>query len=364
MQCGRDVAADKNGLMGKLVRLRVSKRVVRIPDSTQCFEYPVDVPLPRPRIIWYNDPVRNIKSVPLFYRRYIRHCDLFATAAAASADEIGYRNSYQSDDDVVVISDLLEKINHNVDGGNDNDDSIFKIDHMPYDNETTLTPLKEKCSEWNNNKNNQNKLENQMISEERVESTDVLQYPNDFIHYCLFIFHGIYNPNRMLELVGPKEFRVRILMLNYRIREAFQLCISDVKLPRQAIRTFEYFTKDANVIPIHREDLKFLIYELFLHFIVDDGENDSPSSVGEIERFFMADLDYYLFALAYVLYFNNNNSDIERLALTKYAELFGDDVKYADIEMMEKSEVIFNAVSVAFKTTVCQKLFEYEDNFA
>lgn len=339
--------------MGKLVRLRVSKRVVRIPDSTQCFEFPVDVPLPRPRIIWYNEPVRYIKSVPLFYRRYIKHSDAFATN--------NERNSYQFDDDV-VISDLLEKINH--DGNHNNDDSgDFSGDQRSDRFDATKWNINN-----NNNNNNSNEMqiiENQMCSEEQSGTTaDQLKYPNDFIHYCLFIFHGIYNPNRMLELVVAKEYRVRILMLNYRIKEAFQLCISDITVPRQAIRTFEYFTKDANVIPIHREDLKYLIYELFLHFIVDEGQPPNGFVVGEIERFFMADLDYYLFALAYVLYFNNNNTDIERLALTKYAELFGDDVKYADIEMMEKSEVIFNAVSVEFKTTVCQKLFEYEDNFA
>lgn len=309
--------------MGKLVRMRVSKRVVRIPDSTQCLELPVDINLPRPRINLDFEPVRYVKSVPSFYRRFVRKSDLFTKSTAS--------NQQPKDELINSLYTLsLLECNQNVSsersGDKSPDDIIAQLVMNSSPDSVYMTP------------------------EDR--------HPNEFIHYCLFIFHGIYNPNRMLEMVTQKEFRVRILMLNYRIKEAFSLCISDTSNTVQAIKTFEFFTKDSNVIPIHREDLKYLIYELFLHFIGQAG------AIAEIEQFFLNDLDYYLFALAYVLYFNNNNTDVERQALTKYADLFGDDIKYNDMNSLEKADLIFNAVSINFKTTVCQKLFDYEDNFA
>lgn len=271
--------------------------MVRIPDSTQCVEFPVNINLPRPQINLNYEPVRYVKSVPLFDRRFIVKAALF-------------------------------------------DEGSVSADH-------NLTPLDPDT----------------MISSylSSVDSqTHTKQYPNEFIHYCLFIFHGIYNAQHLLDRVRHTEFKVRILMLNYNIKDAFSLCLAETIDAAQAIKTFEYFTKDLNVVPIHREDLKFLIYELFMHFIRHEMD------VGRVERFFAGDLDHYLFALAYVMFFNNNNTDIERQVLVKFADLFGDEINANSNagESLEKSEQIFKATSTNFKSTVCQKLFDYEDNFA
>lgn len=287
--------------------MKISKRVVRIPDSTQCIEFPVDVNLPRPQINLDFDPVRYIKSVPKFNQRFFTNCDIFQLS----------RDCKQNNN---LVREFIK-----------NEMDEFSEDETPDD-------------------------ANRQFSDSILVGNED-QYPNSFIHYCLFIFHGIYKPSKIIEMIKQKEFQVRILMLNYRIKEAFSLCLSDTRDAQQAIKTFEYFTKDSNVVPIHREDLKFLIYELFMHFI------DKQFLIDAIEQFFMKDLDYYLFALAYVLYFNNNNTDVERQVLVKYADLFGDDLDY-NVASLEKSELIFKAVSITFKTNICQRLLNYEDNFA
>lgn len=288
-QCGRDIASDRNGIVGKLVRLRISKRVVRIPDSTQCVEYPVCIALPRPQIALGREPVRYLKRVPRFDRRMVVHRGQFdcgeTPAVTPAADE--------------APTDL-------------------------------------------------------------PDGTDAERYPTDFIHYCLFLFHGVYDAQALLDRVQTVEFRVRILMLNYNIREAFALCLQQTANERHAIRTFEHFTKDLHIVPIHREDLKFLIYELFAQCM----SHGWP--LAAVEEFLLDDMDHYLFALAYVLFFNNNNTDVERQVLAKFTDLFSDELNYNTVtaEWLEKSEQIFAAVSTGFKAIVCQKLFEYEDNFA
>lgn len=177
------------------------------------------------------------------------------------------------------------------------------------------------------------------------------QYPNDFIHYCLFIFHGIYDQERMLEFSVLKEFKLRILMLNYRVKEAFSLCISDIFCSTQIIKIFEFFTKDSSVVPMQREDLKFMIYEMFIHIITN------TLDVNIIEQFFLNNLDYYLFALAFILFFDNNSSEFEGQVLTKYANLF---TGFKTLEPLEKSDIIFNAVSTYFKACICQRLIDYK----
>lgn len=192
--------------------------------------------------------------------------------------------------------------------------------------------------------------------------TDVTTAPKDdqcdFIHYCLALFHGLYDSRNILDTVDRKEFRIRILMLNYHIRNAFTLCIAATQNVRQSTDVFEYFTKDANVVPINRQDLKYFIYELFMHVI------NNSFSVEEVETFFLNDLDHYLFGLAHVLFFNNNNSKLERQVYEKYYCLFGGDVDVTNSspEAFDKSEEIFKNCSVLFKTTICQRIIDY-DNF-
>lgn len=179
-------------------------------------------------------------------------------------------------------------------------------------------------------------------------------YRNEFIHYCLFIFHGIYDPVKILEFATQKEFKIRVMMLNYRVTEAFSLCISDTKTAQQAIAIFEHFTNDSSVVPIHREDLKFLIYELFMHFI------NNKFAIADVEEYLLNDLDSYLLALAYVLYFSNNNSNLERQVTAKYSHLFEGDLDYPNT--LVNTDRIFKTVSVAFKAHICQRLLDRENN--
>lgn len=189
-----------------------------------------------------------------------------------------------------------------------------------------------------------------------------IAFPEDdqcyFIHYCLALFHGLYNSHNILDTVERKEFKVRILMLNYHIRNAFTICIAETRNVHQSTSVFEYFTKDSSVVPINRQDLKYFIYELFMHVI----NNSFP--VEDVETFFLKDLDHYLFGLAHVMFFNNNNSKLERQVYDKYYCLFGGDIEATSSpEAFDKSEEIFKNCSILFKTTICQRIIDY-DNLA
>lgn len=335
-----NLSTDRGGIAGKLVRLRSSKRVVRLPDSNQCVEQPTDVALPRPKIRMNFDAVRYLKSVPKFQMKFIsRECFGLGSSIRRDSDESYNVNSIDSD-------------------GNDE-----------------LSP----------------NLQSLSVS-------DVAPISSDFIHYCLFIFHGIYDPHKLLEYAPLNEFKVRILMLNYYAKEAFALCLSAAKataigdrqqLSTYAIKLFEHFTKDANIVPIHRTDLKFLIHAIFMYFI----RNELP--LEPIEKYFLSNIDHYLFGLAFVLYFNNNNSKLECKVQQKYTHLFSgcaidtcttngdgnmssasDDAdnaaelttdqqrkqsKSAADELTLDFEVIFNSVSTSFKTIICQRLIEFDN---
>ncbi|XP_037026178.1 uncharacterized protein LOC119067371 [Bradysia coprophila] len=274
-QCGRDNVADKPAAAGRLVRLRVSKRVVRIPDQSQCFESPVDVSLPKPKITMDFTPTRYLKCLPMYRPHYVEKCDVM------KEDEDRYKGLSAAQND-----------------------------------------------------------------------------QSEFIHYCLALYHGLYDSRTILDACERKEFKIRILMLNYHIRNAFTICMAETRNVRHSTEVFEYFTKDANVVPINRQDLKYFIYELFMHVI------NNSFSVEEVEAFFLKDLDHYLFGLAHVLFFNNNNSKLERQVYEKYYCLFGGDLEAtADSpEAFDKSEEIFKNCSVLFKTTICQRIIDY-DNF-
>lgn len=325
-QCGREMAAptDRNSIAGKLVRLRVSKRVVRLPDTSQCIDQPVEIALPRPKIRMNYDAVRYLKSVPNFCPEFILKRN-FENQAPPSPE-------YISDD--------------------------------------------YRCRFGMNFKNDQTPI-----------------VSSEFIHYCLFIFHGIYDPHKILDLAIFNEFKTRILMLNYYVKEAFSLCLSTAKntienncdvmkmsaaaataatsspsdnqLPGYVIRLFEFFTKDAHVVPTHRTDLKYLIHAIFMYFL------RNSLSIDILEQFFLANIDQYLFGLAFVLFFNNNNTELERQVQQKYAHLFGGcDANvaaagiqpYLDQELASDLEVIFRHVSTSFKTTICQRLIEFDKN--
>lgn len=393
-QCGRElsVANDRNSIAGKLVRLRVSKRVVRLPDTSQCVDQPMEVPLPRPKIRMNFDAVRYLKSVPKFRSEFISR-DIFDAASrlrVVSDDDDGNSTSSDAADDTKLTNKFA-----------------------------SLNLLSGNNSEWSES------------------ASDQLEISSDFIHYCLFIFHGIYDPHKIIELAALNEFKVRILMLNYYVKGAFTLCLAAAKTTVQTtsipskkivatcdkdgdavvdcerlsdyvIKLFEYFTKDASIVPIHRTDLKYLIHAIFMYFI----RNSMP--LEPIESYFLSNIDHYLFGLAIVLYFNNNNSKLEQQVQHKYTHLFsgcavndsnaynhlyampgataattttinsddsGDENSSSDNandpatpgqcskqrktnndEMMLDFEVIFNSVSTTFKTIICQRLIEFDND--
>lgn len=367
-----NLATDRNSIAGKLVRLRVSKRVVRLPDTSQCIDQPIDVPLPRPKIRMNFDAVRYLKSIPKFRSDFISR-------------------------EIFSFSHLM--------GARQNPST---------DGENSLTP----------------DTEDEMISKQNKSGTsssvDVNENDNivssEFIQYCLFIFHGIYDPHKILELATLNEFKVRILMLNYYVKEAFALCLAASKsaistnqctskrieskmnevdhnsslddfdpdqLSDYVIKLFEYFTKDANIVPIHRTDLKYLIHAIFMYFII----NSLP--LEPVESYFLSNIDHYLFGLAFVLYFNNNNTKLEQQVQQKYTHLFdgcsaNNNVKQlygVDVGVESSSgnvtntgidqhkqndaindeltldfEVIFRNVSTSFKTIICQRLIEFDND--
>lgn len=381
---------DRNSIAGKLVRLRVSKRVVRLPDTSQCIDQPVDIPLPRPKIRMNFDAVRYLKKVPKFHPKFISR-EIF------NSSNVGNYSSFFSDQDK----------------DSDDDDDSIKSDKKVNGQQCNVSAI-------------------------HLDSCDSREITSDFIHYCLFIFHGIYDPHKILDSATLSEFKIRILMLNYYVKETFVLCLSAAKstfahendrivdnsesgaaknlnvtaekkeddqqqqeqqLSEYVIKLFEFFTKDANIVPIHRTDLKHLIHAIFLYFI----ENSLPINL--LEDFFLNNIDHYLFGLAFVLYFNNNNTKLERQVQQKYNHLFsgcdtnntlhrlicgdgdssrdgnitetgsGNDCDSANTELTDADgnnkkaiaddatldfEVIFKNVSTSFKTIICQRLIEFD----
>lgn len=298
---------DRNGYSGKLVRLRVSKRIVRLPDSSQCVEQPIEIPLPRPKIRMNFDAVRYLKSMPKyrpeFISREIFRSPGFADMSPSSENENFDYNSLSSDG---------EQSAPNVSTFTPGFSSKPKQSPSTIPHHTKSLPTKSASGGCDSG------------------------VSSEFIHYCLYILHGIYDAHKILNFTTLTEFKVRILMLNYYVKEAFALCLSAAKdtiamhqsqddvdldnimLTSYVIKLFEYFTKDANIVPIHRTDLKYLIQGIFMYFI------ENSLSMEQLEQYFLNNIDHYLFGLAYVLFFNNNNTKLERQLHKKYSHLFGD----------------------------------------
>lgn len=293
LQCGRELNhPDRNGYAGKLVRLRVSKRIVRLPDTSQCIEQPIEITLPRPKIRMNYDAVRYLKSIPKYHPEFISR-EIFRTVGCVVATPSSENYDYNS---------------------------------LSSDGEINIAPLAHQFST----------MKLSPTSSAKHTTTYDHEVTSEFIHYCLFILHGIYDAQKILSFTTLNEFKVRILMLNYYVKEAFSLCLASAKntiamhqsqddtdldnmmLTSYVIKLFEYFTKDANIVPIHRTDLKYLIHGIFMFFI----GNSLP--LQPLEDYFLNNIDHYLFGLAYVLFFNNNNTELERKLHQKYSHLFGD----------------------------------------
>lgn len=359
-----NLSSDRNGFAGKLVRLKVSKRVVRLPDTSQCLDQPMDVLLPRPKIRMNFDAVRYLKNLPKYRPEFVSH-EIFRSPA-----------------EMAEISPSSDRFDDN--------------SSTPDADEQNVSPLTKRFSAIN--------LSASPVNAPKVSQED--EVTSEFIHYCLFILHGIYDAHKILDFTTLNEFKVRILMLNYYVKEAFKLCLdaakdtiamhqsdddvdlNSVMLTSYVIKLFEYFTKDASIVPIHRTDLKYLIHAIFMYFI----ENSLPMK--SIEVYFLNNVDHYLFGLAFVLFFgDNNNTSLERKVHRKYSHLFGcvtdngigdgnsscntgeDDENGSatdqqsnhridqndNDELQLDFELIFKNVSTSFKTIICQRLIEFDN---
>uniref|UniRef100_A0A0A1XQW8 X-linked retinitis pigmentosa GTPase regulator homolog n=1 Tax=Zeugodacus cucurbitae TaxID=28588 RepID=A0A0A1XQW8_ZEUCU len=204
-------------------------------------------------------------------------------------------------------------------------------------------------------------------AEETAEDVANLQQLRQYIHYCLYVFHGLYNPDKVCDCSKQRlEYRIRTLMLNFKFVDAFVLCLQNCNSASKTLKIFAYFSKDTGSVPLRRQDVKYLIYYLLKHFMA------LRFDMLECERFFLGDLDYYLLELSYVLFFNNNNTMLEHNLNEKFKSYFAQEESQQlnqnrnDAEQvqhkLEDTDVIFDSLSVKFKTIVCQRLMQHCNN--
>lgn len=180
-----------------------------------------------------------------------------------------------------------------------------------------------------------------------------------YIHYCLFLFHGLYDTNKILKFCKNRvEFHVRLLLLNFEHVTAFKACLTTCKSSKDALKLFELFTKDTlSTLPMKKHHIKYCIYYLLQHFL------DKKFEFTDCEQYFMNDLDYYLLELSFVLYLsNNNNFEFEQFFDEKFNNtnhMLLDDVNIQqDVFQLNYIDMIFENLTVKFKTVVCQKLMQ------
>lgn len=341
-QCGLEIQqSDRSGIAGKLVRLRISKRLVRIPDGSQCIEVPTLIKFPCIETSNMTHNIYTLKSLPKYQpscviKSSLMNLPIFNQISGHTTIDSNL-NEFCKDE--LGIPDLIKNIETvNIDA-NQNENKIKSVSNAP-----------EIVSDGMINSISGQSTVSTPANINKFSIENVLT--NDFIHYCLYIFHGLYDQSTISDFSSKelsfKEYKLRILMLDFCYVDAFKLCISDCLDAQKCIKLFEYFTKDAVIMPLPEEDLKFFIYEIFKHFI------RNQMNIGWLEEFLIADLNYYLIQLSYVLYFSNNNSALEKSVFQKFKNLF---INF-EATHLENSDVIFKMISTKFNVLVCQKLIE------
>lgn len=368
-QCGRDLGASLDRMRQRVVCLPTTKRLMRF--ESQCVEAPVEINLPRPRIRLDQEPVRYLKVIPPYQPHFLQQANI-SFEHRNSEGTNNYKSSTEQagtgqDSDDMLSS--LENLSHNdascsfnaaqmPDGNSslDMDYSPEEQSYLPLPNQaaTGLT-----CSATGLLRDG----EDVSTCTPTSEDGDVvaLQPLRHYIHYCLYAFHGLYNPDKIGECARPhrNEYRIRICMLNFRFVEAFRLCLHSCDSAQRTLKLFEYFSKDTGYVPLHRSDLKHLIYHMCIHFM------ERKFDMLECERYFMGDLDYYLLELAYVFYFNNNNSALEQNLNQKFKLLIAAaDSNQSSADVLQDTDAIFDSFTVKFKTILCQRLLSYCDSDA
>ncbi|CRK88070.1 CLUMA_CG001855, isoform A [Clunio marinus] len=325
-QCGvENIVDNKQTGVGKLIRFKSSKRVFRIPESTMYLHSPVTVKVPpsaQSPIINFscNQPICYLKNLPKFKKSSIIESNL--------TKSLRKENIHSLDDNIL----------------NNNRNSFSSISSIA------------------STASSSSKSSNDSSSEENDQQ---LMRSNDFVHYCLFLFQGLYETSHfydknMDKIVGS-EYKIRGLMLNYNYIEAFKMALTnDGTNGAMSIKIFEYFTTDSNIIPMHTDDIKYFIYDVFIHFI------HNHYDVGELEKYFLYNLDYYFLQLAFILYFcgTNNNSQpngLEKQLFEKFKHLYNNYENFAYFDSNE-IEAIFKSISTSFHCSLCQNILKYSEN--
>ncbi|XP_065372533.1 uncharacterized protein ca isoform X2 [Calliphora vicina] len=428
-QCGRDLGACIDKMKQRVVCLPTTKRLMRF--ESQCIEIPVEINLPRPRIRLDTEPIRYLKTIPRYKYYFLQEADIDFEQFGDLNDRPSpneYKSTTQADSSANIVTgqesdDMLSSLENL----SQNDASSLQLslttpllaDNILDQNQLPTTNSSYECTpdeqsyarlpnvdndngsltDDNGHNNNGVDLLQQNATAPAVptaaegittnngtlyngeitaEDSEELQNLCNYIHYCLYIFHGLYSPDKVREFSKNRlEYRIRTLMLNFKYVDAFTLCLQSTKSSLCALKIFEYFSKDTGYVPLRRADLRFLIYYLLSHFINHQYE------LAECERFFLSDLDYYLLELAYVLYFNNNNTDLEQNLNEKFKTLIArtegetnsnfyqqqqqqlqaeEDHQHQQhhaTHKLEDTDVIFEMLSVKFKTIVCQRLLKF-----
>ncbi|XP_017041633.1 uncharacterized protein LOC108088394 isoform X2 [Drosophila ficusphila] len=376
-QCGRDLGPALDRTRQRVVCLPTTKRLMRC--ESQCVEAPVEINLPRPRIRLDHDPVRYLKVMPPYQPHFLQPANI-SFDQHYSVGTPNYKSSTEhaatgqdSDDMLSSLENLSQNdasFSYNAPVLGDAHSSL-DMDYTP--EEQSYVPLPDQVAASGVAVNREQLLGRDdddgstfTQSSEGIDDTS-LQQLRHYIHYCLYAFHGLYNPDKIGECARPNrnEYRIRICMLNFRFVEAFRLCLQSCDSAQRTLKLFEYFSKDTGYVPLRRSDLKHLIYHLCLHFL------ERKFDMLECERFFMADLDYYLLELAYVFYFNNNNSTLEQNLNQKFKQLIAAadsnqaapsaGQEHQQHQQLQDTDVIFDSFTVKFKTILCQRLRSYSD---
>lgn len=324
-QCGVENAVDKQMGAGKLIRFKSSKRVFRIPESSMYLHSPVTVKIPPSTTTTFinfssNQPVCYLKNLPKFKKSCIIESSL---------------SKSMRKENIHLLDDVIMNNNRNP--------SFSSISSI-----ASTASSSSKGSD-----------EGGEISDQQAKRS------NDYIHYCLFLFQGLYDTSRfydknMDKIVGS-EYKIRGLMLNYNFIEAFKMALTnDGANSAMSIKIFEYFTTDSNIIPMHTDDIKYFIYDVFLHFM------KNQLDVKELEKYFLYNLDYYFLQLAFILYFcgSNNNAQpngLEKQLFDKFKHLYSNYENFAYFDNNE-IEAIFKLVSTSFHCSLCQNILKYSEN--
>ncbi|XP_055379185.1 uncharacterized protein LOC129610598 [Condylostylus longicornis] len=312
-QCGKDLSSENKS--GRLFCLPTTKRLLRLDGN--CSESPHEIPVPKPKIKFEKESIRFLKSIPKYQKKFLQR---FVISKDTSFQNIaGNSNGIGN-------------------GFSEGFSSSFESSEISDVDPDSLTPYTE------------NIISSEDTDTRRTSITTT--YTNNYIHYCLTVLHGLYNPEKLFTLLSKEflEFKVRILMLNFKFLEAFKMCLLDCNSAIKSIQIFEYFTKDTSIVPIKRQDMKFFIHSLLNHFI----RNNYDLKI--CEQFFMSDLDYYLSELTSVLFFSSDNYKLDENLTKQLKKLFIADINEKSDYLFENSELIFDSISVKFKTVVCKKV--------